>query len=364
MLFVWYKRSKGILEGGGQGSKKNYDLCRRVLGEENVDSFYIHDEYKKKSLWDYLKAVVFFPLGYYYGVTPATLRALEAVADRYDYIWVDRSIFGVIAKHLREKGYQGKIMVFFHNVEKVYFDEAKLPKRLPLRNVVLRCVEKNERWSMRYADTVLALNERDDATLGELYGRKADALISVAMEDRFVPQDEQAMTSKRLRCLTIGAYFAPNNEGILWFVQHVLPNVDVEYKIVGKGMGRLQLEHPDLLGEIEVVSDAPDLAPYFYEADCMILPIFSGSGMKVKTCESLMQGRNILGTTEAFEGYEVDYDKVGALCNTADEFVNAIRRMETTPVPKVNPYSREVFTKHYSEQSQLLIFEKLFHTKV
>jgi hypothetical protein len=36
--------------------------------------------------------------------------------------------------------------------------------------------------------------------------------------------------------------------------------------------------------------------------------------MKVKTCESLMFGKNIFATTEAFEGYELDYDKVGALC--------------------------------------------------
>ena len=28
--------------------------------------------------------------------------------------------------------------------------------------------------------------------------------------------------------------------------------------------------------------------------------------MKVKTCEALMYGKNILGTTETFEGYELD----------------------------------------------------------
>ena len=41
--------------------------------------------------------------------------------------------------------------------------------------------------------------------------------------------------------------------------------------------------------------------------------------MKVKTCEALMFGKNIIGTKEAFEGYELDYQKVGAMCNTKEE---------------------------------------------
>lgn len=353
ILFIWYKRSKGILEGGGQGSKRNYYLCEQVAGADNVDSLYIHDEFRKKRVWDYAQALWGFPLGYYYGITPARLREIVKTARGYEYVWIDRSIFGVVAKELKEAGYKGKIIVFFHNVERVYFDEAKLPKRLPFRSVVLRCVTRNERQAMKYSDIVLALNDRDNAVLKQLYGREADMLFPVSMIDKYVPQDETVMTSQRLRCLTIGAYFAPNNDGILWFVKNVLPKVDIEYKVVGKGMGKLKAEHPDLLGNIEVVNDAPDLAPYFREADCMILPIFSGSGMKVKTCESLMQGKNILASTEAFEGYDVDFDKVGGLCNTPDEFIAAIRRLEANPVPRVNSYSRQIFCEKYSAETMV-----------
>lgn len=38
----------------------------------------------------------------------------------------------------------------------------------------------------------------------------------------------------------------------------------------------------------------------------MVMPIFSGSGMKVKTAEALMYGKFLIGTKEAFEGYEID----------------------------------------------------------
>ncbi len=39
--------------------------------------------------------------------------------------------------------------------------------------------------------------------------------------------------------------------------------------------------------------------------DYIISPIFVGGGMKVKTCEALMYGKNIIGTSESFEGYDI-----------------------------------------------------------
>ena len=53
-----------------------------------------------------------------------------------------------------------------------------------------------------------------------------------------------------------------------------------------------------------------------------------GSGMKSKTAEALMYGKPILGTKEAFEGYDTDPAKVGALCNTATEFIETIGKIQ------------------------------------
>ncbi len=442
LLFIWYKRSKGTLEGGGQVSVRNYTQLCNLLGKENVDSFYVHDEYRKKTLWGYAKGVFFTPFGYYYGLTPARVRSIVRIAkgeqalehdanasdksiasekciasdkriasekesalakdhtsDKrtclapYDIVFIDRSLFGIVAKQLKEAGYQGRIMVYFHNVETIYFD-AKLG-HIPGKSVFMRCVARNDAYSCRYADYVLAINGRDAQTLQTLYGRKADALISVSMADRLgetstedqsekpsvevqsgEPRAEDrvgetseepsaetkpVMTRTRPRCLFLGTYFPPNNYGILWFVRNVLPHVDIEMLVVGKGMARLKAEAPELK-DIEVVSDAPDLRPYLEDADLMVLPIFSGSGMKVKTCESLMFGKNILGTREAFEGYEGDYDRIGAMCNSAEDFVAALQNFVSSPRPRFNAYSRQLYLDHYSMQASAKAYGRLLES--
>lgn len=125
-----------------------------------------------------------------------------------------------------------------------------------------------------------------------------------------------------------------------------------------QGHGPAEKSQPCLV-DIPVFSNVPDLAPFFEEADFMVFPIFSGSGMKVKTCEALMYGKNILGTTETFEGYELDTSLCGRLCNTAKEYIEAINYFAENSVPKYNTYSRSIFENNYSNSFALKAFREL-----
>lgn len=357
ILFIRYKKSKNILEGGEQGSQKNYNVLSQLVGEDNITTYYIHDENRKKSVGDYVKGLFYFPFKYYFGLSPKRVKEIVGLAQSYDIVFIDRSVFGIIAKKLKEANYKGRVISFFHNVEVPYF-EAKLGNNFG-KGVVLRCIDYNDRYACQYSDKTIALNPRDDGELFDRYGRHADALIPVAFKDKYLKEQYSSEpTSPQPVCLFLGAYFPPNNEGIVWFVKNVLPKVNIKMKVVGKGMSRLKAEEP-VLKDIEVISDAPDLLPYFEEADIMILPIFKGSGMKVKTCESMMYGKNIIGTPEAWSGYELDYAKAGACCLTADEFVAAINDFCRNPRPRFNAYSRGVFVSQYSADRMLSKFRSV-----
>lgn len=338
------------MEGGGQGAMKNYNALCSIVGKENVTSYYVHNDDKKRSLLSYIEGVIFMPFGYYFGLTPRKTRHIVKMAARYDYVFIDRSLFGIIAQKLNEHNYAGKIITYYHNIEAVYID-AKVSKKLPFRQVLIHCADKNDRWGCTYSNSVIALNKRDEEELKNRYGRKADLLVPVALDDKYKQQATKTKTNKRVKCLSIGAYFAPNNEGILWFVQHVLPHIDVDYKIVGKGMTKLKEENSELLRDIEVISDAPSLAPYFEEADVMVLPIFAGSGMKVKTCESLMYGKNIIATDEALEGYAIEEGISAWRCNTSEEFIACINEFAAHPRPRFNQAARQCFLDNYSIES-------------
>ena len=217
-----------------------------------------------------------------------------------------------------------------------------------MRWLVVPCANRNDRWSCRHADRTIALSTRDDDELFRRYGRHADVLIPVAFVDRYRHDTypSESIGNPPL-CMFLGAYFPANVEGIEWFVKNVLPRVNIRMQIVGKGMEKLK-EADWMRPDIEVLSNVPDLGPLFEAADIMVLPIFKGSGMKVKTCESLMYGKNIIGTPEAWSGYELDYAKAGGCCLTGDEFVASINDFCERPRPRFNAYSREIFINQYS----------------
>ena len=360
LLFIQYRPFGAVMNGGDQGTKRNLDALRGVLGEANVDVFYLHAKAGKSSPFEYLKGILNMPFGYFLGLTLTKVKQIVATAKDYDYVFIDRSLFGVVAKALKKSGYTGKIITFFQNVEVLYFD-AKVHKRLPFRNVLILCADKNDRWSCDYSDIIIVLNERDEKEIQSRYHRTAEMEIPVTLADKYsaLSVDKKVQTGKRPLCLFLGAYFLANNEGIIWFMKNVYPQVDVDVKIVGRGMSKLKAEQPELLKDIEVISDAPDLAPYFKEADMMVLPIFSGSGMKVKTCESLMYGKNIIGTDEAFEGYAIEEGVSGWRCNTAEEFVACINEFAAHPRPRWNENARQCYLTNYSDKAVERLFREL-----
>ena len=132
------------------------------------------------------------------------------------------------------------------------------------------------------------------------------------------------MTRTKPLCLFIGSYFAPNNEGIEWFMKNVYPYVDIQVKIVGKGMNKLR-ERYTIPAEAEIISDAPNLRPYFEEADVMVLPIMAGG-----------------------------------CCQTAEEFIAALKDLSERPRPRFNSYTRQTYLEKYTEDAVLEQYRELF----
>lgn len=359
VLFVSYRDFHSSYEGGSQANKRNWQQVCNVYGVDNVDCFYVNDVTRKRSILDVFYAILLFPFGYFNGLTPGKVNEIVKSAVKYECIFISTSVFGLVAKKLKESGYNGKVISFFHNVESVYF-ESRVPKKLPMRGIIINCAVKNEKYSLENADVVVGLCGRDDNLLRGMYGRGFDAFAPISFVDKcrnWIP-DEETLTSAKPKCVFIGSNFPANSQGVLWFVKNVLPHVNVDFTIVGQNMEKLQREN-DCLKNIKVFSSVPDLTPYFREADFMVFPIFEGSGMKVKTCEAMMYGKNIIGTTETFEGYDVDPDMCGRLCNTAVEYIEAIRAFCDNPIPRYNKYSRKQYVEKYSEKRVSNVFRSI-----
>jgi hypothetical protein len=324
-----------------------------MLGKENVEALNILDLQETGLLKTAVKRSGFL-VGYYAGVSvPIKNRVLEK-APAFDYIFIDASYLGILAYHLKKSGYKGKIISFFHNVE---LSVMKQKARLNLFHAwKIFSVRFNEKKAVDYSDKVVVLTQKDLAELTRTYRAGRAEVIPISLPDEYVPGDH-GMTSAPPVFLFVGDNWFPNIHGIRWFIKNVLDHADIRLQIAGRNMEHLRDEfaHPkaEFLGFVE------DLPKAIGEADYFLSPVFRGGGMKVKICEALMHGKNIIGTPETFEGYEIDPMEVGALCNTAGEFIAAIERLGREPRERFNIKSRELYLRKYSFGATLELFRKL-----
>ena len=176
--------------------------------------------------------------------------------------------------------------------------------------------------------------------------------LPVFIADKFSDNKGENPGYRDFSLLFIGSNFGPNLSGLKWFAENVMSQLPegISLYVVGQGMKVLEEEPTYQKNNIHIIGEVEDLAPWYYHADLVVEPIFEGDGMKTKTVEAMMFGKTILGSDEAFCGYE---GLNNYLCNTADEFVNRINCYKKNGVEKFNDEIRSIYLDKYSEEAVL-----------
>lgn len=264
-------------------------------------------------------------------------------------VFVDGSNLGAFVAVLKHRLEHVEVTSFFHNVEARFFWGAFAVAKTPRALAVFIANFLAERKAARLSDKRICLSERDSRLLKKLYGKGATHISPIALEDTLPADlaDYRPPAYAEPFALFVGGNFYANCEGIAWFVQHVAPHIDIKICVVGKGMEnmRAQLE---ISSRVEVIGPVDRLADWYRRARFVIAPIFAGSGMKTKVAEALMYGKKVVGTPEAFSGYEDVLAHAGWVCKTADDFISAIQAAGAYTNQSFDLSLRALYEQNYS----------------
>ena len=246
-------------------------------------------------------------------------------------------------------------IVFEHNCEKKYYN-LKMKHEGIIYAIEYWAISHCEKLAVSNCTALVCISERDQRDIFKYYNRKADALLPVSFENSFKKNKIQPNYKKEL--LFIGSNFGPNLEGILWFVDNVMSELrDFKLYIVGKNFENEKEKLKRL--NVEVIGTVNSMEKYYYSFPVMVMPIFYGSGMKVKTAEAMMYGKTILATDEALEGYDVeDIDGIFR-CNTKDDFINTIRSIFTENLSQFRQSVYNLYLEKYSREKTYDILKSI-----
>lgn len=339
LLYVGPKIDK-IQTGGDSVNKRNEDLLREIFAEY-FDVYYITDP--TNTVFDKLR-------GYLGGITKKNIIEISDIISRknIECVFLSQSFYGKLCKEIRKKYPSIKVITFYHNIETHYAKEYVRTSGLTHYPFYLLATY-NEKQTIKYSDFKFVLNERDSLLMHNIYGVVSDFQLPVSYQDAFDNNKIKINPNNPIKILFVGTAFFGNIPGIQFFVNEVMPNINAELLIVGKGMEdyKVQLERSK---SIQVFGFVDDLSSLYYDASVIIAPIFSGGGMKTKIAEALMYGKTVIGTKEAFEGYK---RKLGVTyeCNSAEEFIDCINKMEE--IMNLSPFNvqaRKIYEENYDNK--------------
>jgi len=126
----------------------------------------------------------------------------------------------------------------------------------------------------------------------------------------------------------------PNKEGLEWFIDEIWPDIEklnseLRFYIAGKAMQRhfYDYDSDNLVVEGEVF----DAVEFMNSKAIMIVPLLSGSGMRVKIIEGMAMKKCVIATTYAAEGLNYENGKDILIADTPDEFYRCILQCVTHP---------------------------------
>ena len=335
--------------------KLNHDILKEIY--KTKCTVY---ELPKSSIGS-MKGIVSAFRGYIDGLTHENKHEICKLIEleKIEKVFVDGSNFGEAVKSIKKAFPNVKVYTFFHNVE-VRFFFGLLKQSKSLRTLAVLMVNYfAERKSVQYSDSILCINERDSLLLARLYGRGSTDLYPMSLEDK-LPKSYEILPSniEEKFALFVGGTFYANRLGILWYAEHVAPHISIKTYIVGRGFEKFRSEL-EINENIVVIGEVESLAQWYHDAYFVVAPIFDGSGMKTKVAEALMYGKKIVGTPEAFTGYENILEKAGEMCKTSHEFIISIESMDRLVKSTYDRDLRKIYEKNYSFRAAKLRIESI-----
>ena len=277
---------------------------------------------------------------------------------RYDVVYFDHLPLCIYQKHARKLWPDAKFLLDEHNCEAMIVKRKTRESNKIIKKAFLwlegQKLADFESKSIQGVDKTIVLSQDDYDSLKQMTHKDFNhTIIPIGVQDKGL---KKVNISDCLNILFVGTLtWEPNNSGLIWFLEEVLPiledkNLNYHLYIVGKNpskeVKRLSSKYQS---KVTVTGYVNSVDEYYDMCDCSVVPLFIGSGQRVKLIEAFSKGMPSISTSIGAEGLVYENNENILIADNAIEFVNAILEIRQPEIKeKISKNARSVFEKYYS----------------
>ncbi len=294
-------------------------------------------------------------------------KRLAEVLDKeqFDVVQLEVLFMAPYVETIREHS-KAMIVLRAHNVEHKIWERIAKDTKSPLKrwyiNHLAKTLKEFELNALETVDGVAAITRKDAAFFRKYCSKPVIDIPFGVYPEQFDPKYE---IEGKPKFYHIGSMnWMPNEEGIRWFVDEVLPKTvekvpDFVYHLAGRSMPEwlTSMKNP----HVDVVGEVPDAKEFVTNHDVAIVPLLSGSGIRIKIIESMALGKTVITTRVGAEGILYDEEVNIIIAENKAKMVEAIRSLNENPetAVRIGQAARKLVEETYDNRkiiARLLMF--------
>ncbi len=257
----------------------------------------------------------------------------------------------VVKAHSRAKLIYRAHNIVFDVWERLAYTERSIPRRRYLEFLARR-LKSYETAQINRFNQIFAISEPDRQSILRFGCETNLEVFPVALDmEKYItaPVNFGFPTLFHLGAMD----WQPNREGLEWFLDEIWPDIEklnseLRFYIAGKHMQQQFYDYDS--DNVVVEGEILDAVEFINSKAIMIVPLLSGSGMRVKIIEGMAMRKCIIATTMAAEGIICEHGKDILIADTPDEFYRSILQCITNPakIVEIGENARKTVEKHYN----------------
>jgi polysaccharide biosynthesis protein PslH len=287
--------------------------------------------------------------------------------NHFDLVHFEGLYASPLLETVRQFAPNSKAVLRSHNIESLIWqrraNQAKSFLKKWYLNNLTKKLKRYEDEIISQFDAVIPITEVDYPYFEQMNAKEIYTSSTGVQLDNYnvqMPIDQNAV-------FHLGSLdWMPNQEAVVWFFEKVWPKVITEvpkarFYLAGKNMPdwfkKYKSQSIKILGQVE---SAPE---FMSSHGIMVVPLLSGSGMRIKIIEGMACGCPIVSTSIGAEGIHCHPEKDILLANDVDGFAKAVILLLTdiNKAEELGVNARLNIEQHYSniaKTDELLDFYK------
>jgi len=256
--------------------------------------------------------------------------------NTFDFIQLE-GLYTLPYLELIRKYHHGKIVYRSHNIEhNIWQENAQSSKSISKKlyyNILARRLKRFEIQNINTYDILLPISNIDANYYHQLNNNKPCFVAPFGIKpDNYNPKiTNKPNQESGSTILFIGSLdWIPNQDGLLWFIRNCLPIIineieDARLLVAGRNAPKWLVKKLTN-NKIQFLGNVENALEFIRQDGIFIVPLFAGSGMRVKIIEAMAMKKAIVSTSKGIEGIQYNENEI-LIANTPEKFAASVLQL-------------------------------------